>query len=137
MAVPSGWSVDYADEGDVALITDGAQFSVEIYQKPGNAQQLMAAYLDSVAGISGVEDMTVTGGGDHKLPSSKFVSAYEAQYEGVLATQQGSVPVEADVITYVTADGVGIVVEAFNEKGQFSHYSSAYSTMLTSVVRSV
>ena len=133
VAVPGGWDVQSADEGFVSLQTDGAMYFVTAGQFNGDAHTLVSGYFQqSVQGQ--LQDVQVQGEGDADVPTSSVVSGYVLSYQGVLATQQGSVPVEGIIIAYVTQDGIGVATETFNAVGAFDTFVNDYDAMLNSVI---
>ena len=133
VTVPSGWEVGTAADGFVALGTDGAAFYITALPFQGDASQLVAAYMQEVVS-AGLENVTVDGEGPTDLPTSSVVSGHVLAYQAVLATQQGSVPVEGLLVCFITQDGIGVVMETFNATGDFESHSADYNAMINSVI---
>ncbi len=133
VAVPSGWEVGSAESGFVALATDGAAYYVTAGQVDTDAHTLTSAYFEQAV-TSQLENVQIQGEGDADLPTSSVVSGYILSYQGVLATQQGSLPVEGIIITYVAQDGVAAITETFNPVGDFDSFIDAYDAMLNSIL---
>jgi hypothetical protein len=133
VAIPDGWEVLAAETGYVLLGTDGAEYRVLTSDGYTDAQSLAAAWLNS----QDLQDVQVTDEGAATLPTSAVIDAYVATYEAVLVTQQGSLPVESIVFTYITQDGTGIILETTNAQGDFGSYATAYDLMQRSVEQSL
>jgi hypothetical protein len=135
VAVPDGWDVTSSSDGFVLLETSGAQYRVVTGSGYTDSVDLAQQWINGQ--MDEVQDLTVTDSGPATLPSANVVSGYTVVYEGVLATQQGTLPVESVVLAYVTQDGTGVVLETFNAKGDFGSYGADYGAMTDSVVRSL
>jgi hypothetical protein len=132
VAVPDGWTVDKAKPGFVLLSTNGAEYRVKAGKTELDAEAIAADWIQN--DTEGVDDLVVTDSGSLKLPSGKIVSGFTVSYTGVLATQQGSQPVEGTVIVYIGQSGLAVLTETFNAQGDFENHLEDYTTMLRSVV---
>jgi hypothetical protein len=135
VAVPGGWDVTNSSDGFVLVETSGAQFRVVTATGYADSVELAQDWVNKQ--MDEVQNLTITDSGAASLPSANVVSGYSLVYEGVLATQQGTLPVESVVLAYVTQDGVGVVLETFNAKGDFGSYGADYGAMTDSVVRTL
>jgi hypothetical protein len=135
VAVPSGWSVEYSEAnestGYAEIVTEGALFTVQAQPWDGDAGSLAEAWVELQ---SQSVDSIEFEGGESAVPSANVVSAFGGQYSGLLAGQQGSVPVEAVVLTFITQDGIGVILETFNAIGDWDQHVDAYVEMRDSVI---
>jgi hypothetical protein len=134
VAIPSGWKVIKAESGYVFLAADSgdAQYRVAAGPTKGTAQSLADSWIaDSAKFLTSVKaDQSKAA----DTPSSNVVSAWFAHYNGVLATNSGSLPVEGYVYTFVTQSGVGVITEAFIAQGGLDKHVKALQAMLDSVI---
>ena len=63
--------------------------------------------------------------------------AHVLRYEALLVNQQGSALVEGTIVALVTAEGTGLILEAFHARGDGDRFDDDFTVMATSVVTSV
>ena len=132
VGVPEGWEVTTAEEGVVVLSTTGAELAVVAQPVQSDAESLVRSWVADPPG--GLEAVTIGHMEAVNPPTSSVVSTFVAEYTAILPTHQGSVPVEALVIAFVTQDGIGVLVETFNEAGAFDSYAGDYGAMVDSII---
>jgi hypothetical protein len=139
VAVPDGWDVLVNDGGQVVLMNDSADAQFEVIAASdlgADAAAVLNEFVTSVLSDQ-VEQIEVVIQQPAQLPTSAVVSGEQMVYSAVLASQQGSIPVEGLILAYVTQDGTGIVMDTFNLSGQFDNFADDYRTMTDSVIASL
>ena len=75
--------------------------------------------------------------GPFEPPTSSVVDAAVLDYEAIMATNDGSVPIDGHAETYITEGGSFVSVDSMNTDGEFDLFQDDYSEIYASVLESM
>ena len=137
VAVPDGWDLVTQDEDSLTLCTPGACFRVFSFpvREGATAAELMDALLNDFL-FEEVQDLEGTTG-PFDPPTSSVVDAAVLDYDAIMATNDGSVPIDGHAETYITEGGNFASVDSMNTDGEFDQFQDDYSVIYGSVLQSM
>jgi RsiW-degrading membrane proteinase PrsW (M82 family) len=137
ITVPDGWEIIVQDEDHVVLCTSNA--CMRVFSFPVVADATASSVMEGLFNDFIVEALQDVEGkiGPIDPPVDTIVDAVGLDYGAVMATNEGSGPVEGHAEVYITEGRNMVSVDNVHVADEYDRFADDYSTIWTSVIKSL